>query len=490
MKQQSAVHNNERCPRCKETIETMLKEIYGDVKRNYKFHVGVHPEDYKVSIFHNEIETIFSTLKAYRGYENFAHASSLPNVDFYIPNPGFILEFDESQHFTACRKEALLKYPSTLKIGFDPRKWIELCQNINARDNDPPYRDEQRAWYDTLRDFLPTIITQLDSTVRLYSRDYHWCDLDPNVQEDIEKFKILLGDAGNSNNKKLEFKIITQIDPNPSLARIIIADEWWDVDIVTSKRLLQEICNNWPRKQKVNCLITCGGFLNFDWPEGLDWSDIGDNKCPKNDSLHRLIAEAKKQCDLLIDDGLRKELNACADYITIGLDSYMESSSQTQPHIELVALINLKTKDFNWTGKSYPTISQESGLVRINDLKTHFVNSSFGKVMILGCHDLNMFSPRGNAVVKADWRKEIIEEIGQKVVEEEPRIVLQHPHSTDSTGIWTPAWNKLGDMTPTIAEYISAGRYYNKEGVRSDLDMVLRKTKKGSTIDFIVSIVE
>jgi hypothetical protein len=168
----------------------------------------------------------------------------------------------------------------------------------------------------------------------------------------------------------------------------------------------------------------------------------------------------------------------------------MESSSQTQPHIELVALINLKTKDFNWTGKSYPTISQENGLLRINDLKTHFVNSSFGKVMILGCHDLNMFSPRGNAVVKADWRKEIIEEIGQKVVEEEPRIVLQHPHSTDSTGIWTPAWNKLGDMTPTIAEYISAGRYYNKEGVRSDLDMVLRKTKKGSTIDFIVSIVE
>jgi hypothetical protein len=29
-----------------------------------------------------------------------------------------------------------------------------LCEEINAKDNYPPYRDEQRAWYDTLRDFL------------------------------------------------------------------------------------------------------------------------------------------------------------------------------------------------------------------------------------------------------------------------------------------------------------------------------------------------
>ncbi len=29
------------------------------------------------------------------------------------------------------------------------------CDRVHARDNEPCYRDEQRAWYDTLRDILP-----------------------------------------------------------------------------------------------------------------------------------------------------------------------------------------------------------------------------------------------------------------------------------------------------------------------------------------------
>jgi hypothetical protein len=289
-----------------------------------------------------------------------------------------------------------------------------------------------------------------------------------------------------------QFNLRTNIDLNPSLARIIIADEWYEVDIDRSKLLLREICNAWPRRQKVNCLITCGGFLQFDWPDGLSLSDIGDNKFPKEESINRLIAEAKKQCDLLIDDELKKELIACTEYITIGIDSFMdkESTSETQPHVELVALINLKTRQYHWTGKSYPLTSQEKGLVRIKDLRTHFVDLPFGKVMILGCHDLNMFSPRGNAVVKAGWRKEIIHEMEQKVAEEKPKIVLQHPHTTDSPNIWTQAWNKLAKTTSTIEKYVSAGRYYYRDGARSDLDKVLIKTKRGSTIDFIVSIVE
>ena len=44
-------------------------------------------------------------------------------------------------------------------------------------------RDEQRAWYDTLRDLVPSI-KGLRPTVRLYARDRAWCSLDPDSKED------------------------------------------------------------------------------------------------------------------------------------------------------------------------------------------------------------------------------------------------------------------------------------------------------------------
>ena len=115
----------------------------------------------------------------------------LPHCDFFIPNPGFILEFDESQHFTLPRKIALERYPDDLKMGFSRERWMMLCQRIDSKDNDPPYRDEQRAWYDTLRDFLPAI-KGLKPTVRLFARDFVWCSLDPDDPSDVRRFKNLL----------------------------------------------------------------------------------------------------------------------------------------------------------------------------------------------------------------------------------------------------------------------------------------------------------
>jgi hypothetical protein len=67
-------------------------------------------------------------------------------------------------------------YPNELELGFNIEKWIALCEKINARDNNPPYRDEQRAWYDILRDFLHVLIG-LKPTVRLFARDFVWCSL-------------------------------------------------------------------------------------------------------------------------------------------------------------------------------------------------------------------------------------------------------------------------------------------------------------------------
>jgi hypothetical protein len=487
-KVQSGVSHNERCPECKQTIEKMLRKIYGEVKSNYKFEVGVLPEDFINSQFYHEIKDIFLALKECRGHEDFVRTSNLPRVDFYVPKPGFLVEFDESQHFTACRKESLLKYPDTLEIGFNANKWIELCEKTDAKDNDPPYRDEQRAWYDTLRDFLPTI-KQLLPTIRLFSKDFRWCNLNPEVQSDIKKFKALLED------RKPQWLIEVKEDPNPSLARIVIAGEW-NGDINTSKKLLQEVCDKWPKGKRVDCLITCGAFLNFDWPQSL--TDVGDNKNPNETALNLLNSEAEKQCDLLIDVELRKKLLACTDFITIGLDSQKDKISLSnvsirQLHVELVALVDLKAKRYFWTGKSYPTTGQENGLVRVQDLSTHFVVLPFGKVMILGCHDLNLLIDRGKKTRHTTWRKSLKMEFQELAKEEKPNYILQHPHTTDSTQTWSAAWGAGKKLLPRVEKYVSAGRYYNSENPgdeRSKLNEVLGKTKRGNTIDFIVNIEE
>lgn len=143
--------HNERCRMCKETFEAMLKKLYGEVKPNYEFDVGAHLEDYINTPYYDKLKDIYEALQNHRDFKKFVKTKTLPNCDFFIPNPGFIIEFDESQHFTPPRKITLENYPDELKLGFDRGKWIKLCEKINAKDNDPPYRDEQRAWYDTLR---------------------------------------------------------------------------------------------------------------------------------------------------------------------------------------------------------------------------------------------------------------------------------------------------------------------------------------------------
>jgi len=146
-------HHNERCAECKEIILKLLERAYGKVERNHKFKVGALPEDFKHTPYYEKLREIYETLQNHRGFKEFVRSSTLPNCDFFIPEPGFIVEFDESQHFTFPRKITLSHYPDNIILGFDRKRWMALCEEINTRDTDPPFRDEQRAWYDTVRDF-------------------------------------------------------------------------------------------------------------------------------------------------------------------------------------------------------------------------------------------------------------------------------------------------------------------------------------------------
>jgi hypothetical protein len=477
--------HDERCPECKRTIEVLLRQIYGEVKVNYRFETGTKPQDYKQTAHYHNLKEIFNELQNHRGHKDFVKARALPHCDFFIPDPGFIVEFDESQHFTACRKLALSKYPETLELGFDRDKWIKLCEIVDAKDNDPIYRDEQRAWYDTLRDFLPSI-QGLKPTIRLFSQDLRWCGLRPENPSDGERFKEIL--KGTKRNWIIEVRQ----DPDPSLGRIIVAGDWQG-NIDATKSLLKDICDAWPKKKRVSFLITCGGFINFPWPSSLSNLEVGNPVYPERAAVEFLAEEARRNVELLLTENLCDKLEKCTRYLTVGIDTSKSKISVTrnyisEPHIELVFLIDLKERTYRWTGKSYPTPNQERGLVRTADLEKHFFESDFGKVLILGCHDLTIFNPRSDATAKG-WRKEVKDEFKLLSKKRDPSIVLQHPHTTDSSRIWLTAWNSLARLLPNVKEYASAGRYYNKgEPCRSELLDVLRKTKCADTLDFIVRV--
>jgi len=182
--------HNERCKECKIRVRELLEKIYGRVITNYRIPVSTKPEDLREHPRYPVLNEIYTSLQSHRGFTEFVRASYV-DVDFFLPEQGIIVEFDESQHFTEPRKITISHYPSDIETGFSRETWMKHCDEIHAYDNDPPFRDEQRAWYDTLRDFIPER-KGFQSTVRLYSRDMEWCTLDPEKSEDVEKFKEIL----------------------------------------------------------------------------------------------------------------------------------------------------------------------------------------------------------------------------------------------------------------------------------------------------------
>ncbi len=176
-----------------ENILILLRKVYGAVEKEYTFDVRTHPDDFEDTQYYDSLKKIYEALQNYRKFKNLVNTNTLPRCDSLMRGAGFILEWDERQHFTLPRKIALELYPENLKIGFEKKRWIELCGKIHATDNDrkKPYRDEQRAWYDTLKDFLPEF-EGLKPTIRLYYKDPQWSSLNPNSAIDIERFKELL----------------------------------------------------------------------------------------------------------------------------------------------------------------------------------------------------------------------------------------------------------------------------------------------------------
>jgi hypothetical protein len=473
----------ERCPACKENIHNLLIKLYGYVEKNKSLALGSRLEDYKESPAYPVLERIYKALQEYRGHVDFVNTDKLPRCDFFISDPATIVEYDERQHFTKAREISLSLYPEEIRTQFDIGKWKDRCRCIIAEDKSPVYRDEQRAWYDTLRDFAPELLG-IQPTIRILDKEKNWCEMDENNETDLMGFARYVREGGSPP------RIYVRSEPNPKLARLIISGPW-NAELTEARRILGRVCDIWPKDVRVQYFITCGGFMKFKLPNDLEKEAKKSRKDYSCEDINAIYQEAKAIAQNILGGGLRESLSNHAEYMTIGIDSEKVGISTTQTHIkethaELVLLIGLKTKIHYCTGKSYPTNNQQKTLVRISDLSSHFPDiPNSPKLMVLGCHDLAIFSPRSDN--SKGERRALRDRFRQMAIEKQPEVVLQHPHTADSTRTWSAMWKKMGKMLPSVRLYGGAGRYHNKaRGQRSPLNEVLQKTKRGPSLDFIV----
>jgi hypothetical protein len=179
------------CRPCKERVRELLAAIYGDCRVNHSFPWSALPRDYANTAISALLERIQTELGNFRGHRDFIKSALMPPCDYFVSDPPFILEFDESQHFSAPRLITLSLYPDELELGFSLPCWKQLCREIAAVDDQPFDRDERRAWYDALRDLVPTI-HGFRPTMRLYASAHPWCSLDAASPPDRQKFLGLL----------------------------------------------------------------------------------------------------------------------------------------------------------------------------------------------------------------------------------------------------------------------------------------------------------
>lgn len=181
------------CHACKERVGELLTAIYGDCRLNSSFPWSSQPEDYRHTPIGELLRRIRAALSDWRGHDDFIKSATMPPCDFFVADPPFILEFDESQHFSRPRLITLELYPETAKLGFSLPRWRHLCRDIAAMDDQPFDRDERRAWYDTLRDWLPGLHGFLP-TARIYAGEQAFCSLRAEAPTDVTCFRHLMGE--------------------------------------------------------------------------------------------------------------------------------------------------------------------------------------------------------------------------------------------------------------------------------------------------------
>jgi len=456
----------------KNALQRLLQKHFGRIETEKKFDWLKTPDH---SNLPEEYIKIVAALSSYRNHTGFQKSHYQLLCDIVLDDHRIIIEYDEYQHFSEARKITLEHYPENIQLNFPIEKWIEACIRINAKDNYPIDRDERRAYYDAVRD-----IESFKNGYSLIRIKHGDIDLE---SEGAEKHLFQLIKSRSTDNKTYS--------GNQKIARIIVTEKDYDYKgnpiYERLKLLIQNFVTRFYGKNHFEFIITAGGFLTFKFPESLRYGiSIPYVEKYQIQAFHHEADETINAFIKLLSPPTFKQLQDIADYFTIGIDGYNPVNKQK---IELVGVYDLRNEIvIRWTGKFYPTEQQKHDLIKITDLNSHFIELNNQKVVILGCHDLNVYSPRGQAAANPEgWRRKISDKFKKLCKEFNPDIILQHPHTTDTPNIWNAAWSTLEKELPSVKHFASGINYSNKKGVRAKLDAVLQRTKKGDVTDFYIN---
>lgn len=256
----------------------------------------------------------------------------------------------------------------------------------------------------------------------------------------------------------------------------------YDHDVDQAALCISNMIKTLERKGcSTNLLMTSGDFLGGPWVELEISSKEIDNWYPPERIMEQLISAGESEVKEVIRQ-VKPILAGRVKYLTIGCDPVI-INDQFFPiyNAELVYLYDVEKDRIDVTGKHFPTSKQEKMLLRFQDVDSHFHTLGDTKVMILGCHDLNVFSGRSRKQLSDGTnRKTVSDQLIARASQFKPEIVLHHPHSTDTPRIWQAGWGGLKKILPCVKHYAS-GIYY-PEDARGDLNDVLNSTQYGNVL--------
>lgn len=292
--------------------------------------------------------------------------------------------------------------------------------------------------------------------------------------------------GGRIESRRIRKSAQNRFSASPTIVRIVVDgspnnDESKN-NIVGARKMLRDAFADWPNG-KAKFALTPGGFICAPFPNDYD-GRIGWDSRPQD--FASLIPTAQKAIDKVLIDKIKHIAVKKAMFLTLGVDLCDDDEGA---HAELVAMIKTDSgKTIRWTGKSYPTLDQQNDLVNESNLDSHFLRVAGERVLILGCHDLNMFNPRGYANQKpGGLRRRRCDEMRKLAKKFDPTTILQHPHSTDTPNIWKTAWHGVHRLLPTARICASGIAYYNHdEKCRGELKTVRAKTQFGNDIIDVV----
>lgn len=244
---------------------------------------------------------------------------------------------------------------------------------------------------------------------------------------------------------------------------------------VAESVLFDALSTAWPRGIRARFLLLPGGAVSAPWPTA--WrGHVGWASTPSDVVV--LVEEAKRIAPRLLSSRVRKAARGKIDALAFGID--FQRDATTGATAELIVLHHVASGRLVVTGKSLP-YSNQRALVRFSDLRSHFTTVDGERVMMLGCHDLNLFSRRARSRQADRGVLSIVrDEMDHEVETFRPTVVLQLPHGTDTARTWTPSWNALREQAPTIREWASGIAFFNPtpgRDQRSTLDKVLARTR-------------